>query len=144
MKNRYIKTITYTGLLAVLALQLIWAYNAYSSSKEEIQRKGGELLDTAMREDVTRRIKTVPLPKEGVLDDHKDGSSISFALLNEVYESLSAPLSLHYIDSTYKSLAAEENFLFDYHWVVYEGKFVKSDSRAKFDVYSWGELQNTK
>ncbi|NDV57531.1 sensor histidine kinase KdpD [Bacteroides sp. 519] len=108
MKNRYIKTITYTGLLAVLALQLIWAYNAYSSSKEEIQRKNGKILGEALHEDVTRRIKIVPIPEGGMFNDFEDGTRVSIGFLNEAYESLSAPLSLHYIDSTYKSLAAEE------------------------------------
>ena len=27
-----------------------------------------------------------------------------------------------------------------YRWVVYQGNLVKSDSRAKFDVYSWGNI----
>ncbi|WP_163210979.1 ATP-binding protein [Bacteroides sp. 519] len=106
--NKYIKTITSIGLLAVLALQLIWTFNTYNFIKEETQRKGADLLDTALGEDVTQRIRTVPLPKEGAFDDLEDGSSVGYAILNEVYESLSAPLSLHYIDSTYKSLAAEE------------------------------------
>ncbi len=52
----------------------------------------------------------------------------------------------YYINNKYESLMMidsdliddEPNISPDYHWVVYEGNLVKSDDRAKFDVYSWG------
>ncbi|WP_163210977.1 sensor histidine kinase KdpD [Bacteroides sp. 519] len=110
MKNRYIKTITYIGLLAVLSLQLIWVVNAYRLYKEELVKENSLLLGNAFMADIDRRLETTTMPSDLIKGN---GSEIAMSFLNENLEKLGAPLSLEYIDSIYKSLANESGLTTD-------------------------------
>ncbi len=116
MKNTYIRIVTSVGLIAILALQVIWLYNTYSLIKVDITGKANELLEKAINYEVSLRFANAPKGTaitSSLTDTKESISQRSFKSgisdLNEGLSKIGLIMSLNKIDSIYRILLKEAN-----------------------------------
>lgn len=120
MKIRYVKYITFLGLLAILLLQIVWLCNMYALLRNEIKEKSDDSLQTAIQLESIYRLQQLEndpnRPNEiiGGTPMSEDGNLIDQTLYyQEILVKLGYQIVMPQLDSIYTSKLKEQHIQTD-------------------------------
>ena len=109
MKNT-IKIVAYSSIIAIVCLQLIWLYNTYTLTYNDINNATNSLLKQAINREVLLRLYDISVPQGYEIESTPiDGSNdFSFIGFQESLLKLGSSISLADVDSIYTGLLKEK------------------------------------
>ena len=111
MKERRVKAITYIGIISIVLLQLIWLFNTYTLTRNEVIEKSNDLLSKAIDREAFLRLNNVIIPAGGIVGGSPVDATMDLSLdkLQESLLQLGSEISLSDVDSIYMVLLDNAN-----------------------------------
>lgn len=114
--GKYIRWITFLGLVVIFALQAMWLYETHILIKNDIYKECNQALDQALRKEIELIASCMPEGTEIVGGPINDSISVNTYLYNSLLE-LQIQYSISEIDSLVKGYLEDANV--DANFVVY-------------------------
>lgn len=112
MKESRVKIVTYIGIVSIVFLQLIWLFNTYTLTCNDVIEKSNDLLSKAIDREAFSRLNTIAIPPEGeiIAGSPIDATmDLSLDMLQESLLQMGSEMSLSDVDSIYTVLLDKIN-----------------------------------
>lgn len=112
MKENRTKIVTCIGIASIVFLQLIWLFNTYTLTCNDVIEKSNDLLSKAIDREAFLRLNTIAIPPEGGIIASSPIDATMDLSLDKLQESLlqvGSEMSLSDVDSIYTALLDKIN-----------------------------------
>ena len=149
MKHKKINIFVFIGIIAIIALQMLWLYNTYTALEKNLYKECNTILLKAIRREISIRFQEAPKGTEIVgtsihSDMRKNELAPEIVSINEGLSNIGLEISLKKINSIVSDMLKKTDLLcpFLINKIDIKSQKVLSSSGFNGNIHDWGIMKS--